>query len=59
MLSPTLHEHFEALLTDYRFASLKHYGREWAAPKAIAELILMGWRTPNPTVKKKSSENVS
>jgi hypothetical protein len=39
---------FDELLDDYRFAALKHHGREWVAPKVIAELVLMGWRNVPP-----------
>ena len=46
MLPTELHSVFEQLVMEYRFASLKHHGREFASPKVIAELILMGWRSP-------------
>jgi hypothetical protein len=45
MLPAELHSIFDELLMDYRFASLKHHGQEFASPKVIAELILMGWRS--------------
>jgi hypothetical protein len=44
MLPPELHSIFDEMLIDYRFASFKHHGKEFASPKVIAELILMGWR---------------
>jgi hypothetical protein len=44
MLPADLHSIFDELLVDYRFASLKHHGQEFASPRVIAELILMGWR---------------
>jgi hypothetical protein len=48
MLPPNLHAIFDELMTDYRFAALKHHGREWASPKVVAELVLMGWRSSGP-----------
>jgi hypothetical protein len=51
MLPPELHESFYQLLAEYRFAALKHHGREWVAPKVIAELMLMGWRSSAPPLK--------
>jgi hypothetical protein len=45
MLPSELHAILDELITDYRFAALKHHGREWASPKVIAELVLMGWRS--------------
>jgi hypothetical protein len=44
MLPPELHAHLDELVAHYRFAALKHHGREWATPKVLAELVLMGWR---------------
>jgi hypothetical protein len=51
MLPPELHAAFDELLADYRFSALKHHGKEWASPKVLAELLLMGWRNlaPPPT----------
>ncbi len=37
---------FEQLVKEYQFASFKHHGRKFASPKVIAELVLMGWRSP-------------
>lgn len=45
-LPPELHSIFEQLVAEYQFASLKHHGRTFSSPKVIAELILMGWRSP-------------
>jgi hypothetical protein len=50
MLPPELHAIFDELITDYRFAALKHHGREWISPKVIAELVLMGWRFTTPAL---------
>jgi hypothetical protein len=44
MLPTELYSAFDALLADYKFAALKHHGKEWVAPKVLAELILGGWR---------------
>jgi hypothetical protein len=44
MLPPEFHPILDEFLADYRFAALKHHGREWASPRVLAELILMGWR---------------
>lgn len=35
---------FDELLEHYKFAALKHHGREMASPLVIAELVLLGWR---------------
>ena len=44
---------FDELLEHYKFAALKHHGREIASPLVIAELVLMGWRnTVTVTTKK-------
>jgi hypothetical protein len=45
MLPVELQANLDELIADYRFAALKHHGREWASPKVLAELILMGWRS--------------
>jgi hypothetical protein len=45
MLPSELHPILDELLTDYRFAAFRHHGKEWASPKVIAELVLMGWRS--------------
>jgi hypothetical protein len=44
MLPPELYSTLDELITHYRFAALKHHGREWASPAVLAELVLMGWR---------------
>jgi hypothetical protein len=62
MLSPALQVEFEAFLTDYKFACLKHHGWEFASPKVLAELILMGWRNSTATSKinpKKRDEHLN
>lgn len=46
LLPPELHAEFAQLVAEYQFATLKHHGRKFASPKVIAELILMGWRSP-------------
>jgi len=46
MLPPELHPVFAQLVAEYQFAALKHHGRRFASPRVIAELILMGWRSP-------------
>jgi hypothetical protein len=51
MLPSELHPNLDELLEDYRFAALKHHGREWVSPKVLAELILMGWRASAPPVR--------
>jgi hypothetical protein len=51
MLPPELHPRLDELLADYRFAALKHHGREWASPKVLAELILMGWSNSMPSTQ--------
>lgn len=43
MLPGELHATFDELLIDYKFAALKQHGRDWASPRVIAELVLMGW----------------
>jgi hypothetical protein len=48
MLPPELHAILNELITDYRFAAFKHHGREWASPRVLAELVLMGWRCSMP-----------
>lgn len=45
MLPIELQGVLEQLVSEYRFASLKHHGQEFASPKVLAELILMGWRS--------------
>src|SRR5262249_23009310 len=45
MLPLELQPQLDELLQDYRFAALRHRGREWASPKVLAELVLMGWRS--------------
>jgi hypothetical protein len=45
MLPTELQAYLGELVADYRFAALKHTGREWASPKVLAELVLMGWRS--------------
>jgi len=50
MLPPELHANLDELIADYKFAALKHHGREWASPKVLAELVLMGWRGSAPAV---------
>ena len=44
MLPIELHPAFDDLLRDYKFAALKHHGKDWAAPRVLAELVLTGWR---------------
>jgi hypothetical protein len=44
MLPTELHPVFDEMLIEYRFASLKHHGMEFASLRVIAEVILMGWR---------------
>jgi hypothetical protein len=46
MLPPELRPIFEQLLAEYQFASVKHHGRAFSSPRVIAELVLMGWRSP-------------
>jgi hypothetical protein len=46
LLPPELHATFEQLVAEYQFATLKHHGQKLVSPKVIAELILMGWRSP-------------
>jgi len=46
MLPSELHGLLEQLVAEYQFATLKHHGNKFASPKVIAELILMGWRSP-------------
>jgi len=46
MLPSELYPVFEQLMAEYQFASFKHHGKKFASPKVIAELILMGWRSP-------------
>ena len=50
MLPLELHATLDELIADYKFAALKHHGREWAAAKVLAELVLMGWRSSAPAV---------
>lgn len=45
MLPTEFHGILEQLVSEYRFASFKHHGQEFASPKVLAELILMGWRS--------------
>jgi hypothetical protein len=35
MLPPSVRARFDELLADYRFAALKHHGREWASPIGV------------------------
>ena len=46
MLPLELHPVLEQLVVEYRFASFKHHGVKFCSPRVIAELILMGWRSP-------------
>jgi hypothetical protein len=55
MLPAELHAVLEQLVEEYEFAVLKHHGQKFCSPKVIAELILMGWRSP-PLVEKKARQ---
>jgi hypothetical protein len=57
MLPAVLHSTFDDMLMEYRFASLKHHRQEFASPKVIAELILMGWRTSAQPIENKSGND--
>ncbi len=37
---------YQALVEEYKFYALKHYGRAWVAYEVIAELVRSGWRPP-------------
>jgi hypothetical protein len=34
----------DMFIEHYKFAALKHHGKQWSSPKVLAELILTGWR---------------
>jgi hypothetical protein len=44
MLPAQLVPMLDAFIEHYKFASLKHHGKQWFSPKVLAELLLMGWR---------------
>lgn len=44
MLPTELWPVLDEMIKHYRFASLKHHGRPFVSPKALAEMILLGWR---------------
>lgn len=35
---------YDEMLADYRFATIKRYGRGYVAYEVIAELVRIGWR---------------
>lgn len=44
---------FYELIEHYKFAALKHHGKDWASPLVIAELVLIGWRNAEDARKPK------
>ncbi len=44
MLPAGLLSVLDMFIEHYKFAALKHHGKQWSSPKVLAELILMGWR---------------
>jgi hypothetical protein len=46
MLPPELHPLLDQLVEEYKFAALKHTRQRFANALVLAELILMGWRSP-------------
>lgn len=55
MLPEHLHPVLDALIAEYQFAALKHHGRALVSPVVVAELILAGWRCPEPVVQPPNS----
>ena len=39
---------YKALVEEYKFYALTHYGRAWVAYEVIAELVKSGWRQEPP-----------
>ncbi len=46
---------FDELLAHYKFAALKHHGREMVSPRVIEELVLMGRVTKRLTDTKRGN----
>ncbi len=44
MLPAQLLPMLDVFIEHYKFAALKHHGKQWSSPKVLAELVLMGWR---------------
>jgi len=44
MLPAQLLPMLDVFIDHYKFAALKHHGKQWSSPKVLAELVLMGWR---------------
>jgi hypothetical protein len=44
MLPAKLLPILDVFIEHYKFAALKHHGKQWSSPKVLAELVLMGWR---------------
>jgi hypothetical protein len=44
MLPAQLLPVLDMFIEHYKFAALKHHGRQWSSPKVLAELVLLGRR---------------
>lgn len=47
-LPPELQPFFDELVTDYRFAGLKHYNTPFVSYLILADLVRQGWRCIEP-----------
>jgi hypothetical protein len=41
---------YKALVEEYKFYALTHYGKAWVAYEVIADLVKSGWRRENSNI---------